>query len=161
MTRAVADGVMLAACVATRLDEATIRGKCGGAGSRKRLSPTRFAVMLVLRERTGWSLPRIGQYMGGRDHTSIGYGCGRALVRMATDAGFARLVERLRAAPELVPGSTPVVTPAPIVARAPKLALRRERNWFPPEGVTAEMMRNGSRRLADAMIRERARGAAA
>ncbi|MGZ3676412.1 MAG: helix-turn-helix domain-containing protein, partial [Ktedonobacterales bacterium] len=45
----------------------------------------RQVAMYLLREETPISLPRIGQHLGGRDHTTIMHGCARVGQALARD----------------------------------------------------------------------------
>ena len=50
------------------------------AGPRRTVSiiKPRFLVCRMLRDELGWSLPRIGRLLGGRDHTTILWAVRRA-----------------------------------------------------------------------------------
>lgn len=62
------------------------------SGSRRRAhTRPRYAVMKALRLR-GWSLVKIGQFLGGRDHTTIRSGITYAEEYMASDDAFAAIV---------------------------------------------------------------------
>jgi chromosomal replication initiator protein len=52
--------------------------------------------MYLLREETGASLPQIGDMLGGRDHTTILYGCERIADLIEQDAALRRDVATLR-----------------------------------------------------------------
>lgn len=45
----------------------------------------RQVAMYLLREETPISLPRIGQHLGGRDHTTVMHGCARVGQTLAHD----------------------------------------------------------------------------
>lgn len=48
----------------------------------------RQAIYLVLRDILGWSLPEIGRFVGGRDHTTVLSGCRAARRLILHDADF-------------------------------------------------------------------------
>jgi chromosomal replication initiator protein len=52
--------------------------------------------MYLIREETGASLPQIGRILGGRDHTTVLYGCERIADLMEEDAGLRSEVVSLR-----------------------------------------------------------------
>jgi chromosomal replication initiator protein len=52
--------------------------------------------MYLLREETGASLPQIGALLGGRDHTTVLYGCERIADLIEEDAEMRREVVNLR-----------------------------------------------------------------
>lgn len=67
-----------------------LTGEC-----RKRpLVRCRWAVMRALTEK-GWSSPRIGRLLGGRDHTTILHGLKEADALYARDNEFRRLCDEL------------------------------------------------------------------
>lgn len=57
----------------------------------------RQVAMFFLREETGASLPQIGARLGGRDHTTIMYGCERVRARMEEDTQTRRELLALKA----------------------------------------------------------------
>ena len=68
--------------------------------SRDRSAPLalqRQIVMYLIREETGASLPRIGELLGGRDDTTVMYGCEKVVAKMNSDPEIARQVAELRA----------------------------------------------------------------
>jgi chromosomal replication initiator protein len=67
----------------------------GRSRSRAIARPRQIAMYLI-REETGESLPRIGSLLGGRDHTTILYGCDRIADLMEKDADIRREVITLR-----------------------------------------------------------------
>jgi chromosomal replication initiator protein len=75
-----------------------------GISSEELLSPARTAriawprqvAMYLARELTGESLPAIGRYFGGRDHTTVLHACRRASLRIAHDQDSREVVEKLR-----------------------------------------------------------------
>jgi chromosomal replication initiator protein len=65
--------------------------------SRSRaIARPRQVAMYLLREETGASLPRIGALLGGRDHTTVLYGCERIADLIEEDAEMRREVVSLR-----------------------------------------------------------------
>ncbi len=56
----------------------------------------RQIAMYLIREETGASLPQIGAVLGGRDHTTVLYGCTRIAERIEEDADLRREVVTLR-----------------------------------------------------------------
>ncbi len=45
----------------------------------------RQVAMYLMREEVGWSLPQIGESLGGRDHTTVLYGCEKIADLLETD----------------------------------------------------------------------------
>jgi len=70
------------------------------------LIEARFAYVLVSRRRLKLSTPRIGDALGGRDHTTILHALRRAEAREAVDPDFAACLHRIEA--ELWPEQTDV-----------------------------------------------------
>ena len=68
---------------------------CGPRRTRQLALPRQVAMYLI-REETDESLPRIGQALGGRDHTTIMYGYERIADRLETDEGLRRQVHAIR-----------------------------------------------------------------
>lgn len=56
----------------------------------------RQVAMYLIREETSASLPQIGEELGGRDHTTVMYGCDKISDLMETDDAFRRQVLALR-----------------------------------------------------------------
>lgn len=56
----------------------------------------RQIAMFLIRSLTGHSLPEIGQYFGGRDHTTVLHACQKVGKDMEKDAGFRRQVEEIQ-----------------------------------------------------------------
>ncbi len=67
-----------------------------GRGRSRTIARPRQIAMYLIREETGESLPRIGALLGGRDHTTILYGCERISDLMEEDADTRREVVTLR-----------------------------------------------------------------
>lgn len=58
----------------------------------------RQVAMYLIRKETSASLPQIGKALGGRDHTTIMYGCEKISDRLETDDGLRRQVFSIREA---------------------------------------------------------------
>jgi chromosomal replication initiator protein len=58
----------------------------------------RQVAMYLIREETRASLPQIGMALGGRDHTTVMYGCGKITDLLETDDGLRRQVMAIREA---------------------------------------------------------------
>ncbi len=56
----------------------------------------RQVAMYLLREEGGVSLPQIGEYIGGRDHTTVIYACDKVADMIETDDRFRRRVFQIR-----------------------------------------------------------------
>ena len=69
---------------------------CGPRRTRQLALPRQVAMYLI-REETDESLPRIGQALGGRDHTTVMYGYERIADRLETDEGLRSQVLAIRA----------------------------------------------------------------
>jgi chromosomal replication initiator protein len=67
-----------------------------GRGRSRTVARPRQIAMYLIREETGESLPRIGALLGGRDHTTVLYGCERISDLMEEDANTRREVVTLR-----------------------------------------------------------------
>ena len=67
----------------------------GRSRSRSIARPRQIAMYLI-REETGTSLPQIGAVLGGRDHTTILYGCERITELIEQDADLRHDVITLR-----------------------------------------------------------------
>jgi chromosomal replication initiator protein len=68
---------------------------CSAERSR-RIAQPRQIVMYLIREETDASLPQIGAELGGRDHTTILYGCERVRARLEHDDQLKREIMSLR-----------------------------------------------------------------
>jgi chromosomal replication initiator protein len=67
-----------------------------GARRTRRIARPRQVVMFLLREETDASLPQIGEELGGRDHTTVLYGCDRIRELMDEDDQFKREVMEVK-----------------------------------------------------------------
>lgn len=67
-----------------------------GRNRSRAIAQPRQIAMYLIREETGESLPRIGNLLGGRDHTTVLYGCERIADLMEGDEDIRRQVTTLR-----------------------------------------------------------------
>jgi chromosomal replication initiator protein len=67
-----------------------------GRARNARIALQRQIVMYVMREETGASLPQIGQALGGRDHTTVMYGCEKIASELEQNSDLGRQVTGLR-----------------------------------------------------------------
>ena len=67
-----------------------------GRGRAREVALPRQVAMYLIREETSESLPRIGQALGGRDHTTVLYGCEKIADRLETDDALRRQVLLVR-----------------------------------------------------------------
>lgn len=68
-----------------------------GPQRNRRVARARWAVMIVLQDDAGMSLPQIGRTLGDRDHTTVLHGVREGAGLIETDADFAQAVRALRA----------------------------------------------------------------
>lgn len=123
MSRGVADGILLRACLDTGMSLAEIKDR----RREQRVVRTRQAVAYAIRTRTGMSYPRIAALIGLTDHTTIIHAC-KLVERLIPQGGeFAAMVERLMEAPEI-----PVTT---IRAMLGKQGIE-DKNFSPPRKVS-------------------------
>ncbi len=64
----------------------------------KSLTRPRHVAMYLMKEMTTMSFPRIGAKFGGRDHTTVMHACRKISAIAATDVGFQKLLDDLKAA---------------------------------------------------------------
>jgi chromosomal replication initiator protein len=62
---------------------------------RKDISHARKVAMYLMRQHTDLSLPKIGEALGGKDHTSVMYSCDKVLQQQNSDPDFALLIRQL------------------------------------------------------------------
>ena len=67
-----------------------------GRGRSRAIARPRQIAMYLIREETGTSLPQIGGMMGGRDHTTVLYGCDKIAELIEEDGELRRDVMSLR-----------------------------------------------------------------
>jgi chromosomal replication initiator protein len=68
------------------------------SASRKRsIAYPRQVAMYIARNETDASLPQIGTYLGGRDHTTIMYGCDKIASEVETNSSTRREVLEIKA----------------------------------------------------------------
>ena len=90
--KVVADKVLETVAQAFGLSVAELRAK----GRSRRVAVPRQIAMYLLREEAGLSLPRIGELLGGRDHSTVMHGVRKVADRLERDAQFRRRVMNLR-----------------------------------------------------------------
>jgi chromosomal replication initiator protein len=74
------------------LDEAELVGR----SRRKEVAQARHVAMYLAREETNASLPKIGQSLGGRDHTTVMHGIDKIASQIESDDGSRREVIAIR-----------------------------------------------------------------
>lgn len=67
-----------------------------GRGRSRNIVTPRHVAMYLLREETDSSLMEIGQLLGGRDHTTVMYGCDKIAEELNTDARLRQEVATIR-----------------------------------------------------------------
>jgi len=67
-----------------------------GRGRSREIARPRQIAMYLIREETGESYPRIGEMLGGRDHSTVLYGCDRIADLIEEDVTLQREVTSLR-----------------------------------------------------------------
>ena len=65
------------------------------ASRRRTVATPRSVAMYLARQLTGNSLEQIGRYFGGRDHTTVSYGCRQTEGRLKTEPAVRQAVQRL------------------------------------------------------------------
>jgi len=66
-----------------------------GASRRREISHARQIAMYLMRQHTNLSLPKIGDALGGKDHTTVMYSCDKVTKAQAKDADMAQLLREL------------------------------------------------------------------
>lgn len=66
------------------------------AKRKREFSHPRQVAMYLCREMTDSSLPKIGEYFGGRDHTTVLHACDKISSQLKTDSLLAEEIKRLR-----------------------------------------------------------------
>jgi chromosomal replication initiator protein len=87
-----AERIVAAVAQHFKIDEESLRGR---NRSRKVAFP-RHVAMYLIREETSASLPRIGELLGGRDHTTVMYGCEKIADCLETDDVLRRQILAVR-----------------------------------------------------------------
>ncbi len=90
--KVVADKVLEAVAQAYGVSVAELQAK----GRSRRVAVPRQVAMYLLREEAGLSLPRIGELLGGRDHSTIMHGVRKVADQLERDAHFRRRVMNIR-----------------------------------------------------------------
>ena len=67
-----------------------------GGSRRQAVVPARGVAMYLARRLTSASLEQIGQYFGGRDHTTVMYGCRRTEKLLKNDPAICQAIEKLQ-----------------------------------------------------------------
>ncbi len=67
-----------------------------GRDRSKQVALPRQIAMYLLREEADFSLPQIGETLGGRDHTTVMYGCGKISELLETDDRLRRQVIEIK-----------------------------------------------------------------
>ncbi|WP_425214224.1 chromosomal replication initiator protein DnaA [Tumidithrix helvetica] len=62
---------------------------------RREISQARQVAMYLMRQHTNLSLPKIGEALGGKDHTTVMYSCDKVTQLQAKDADTAQLIRQL------------------------------------------------------------------
>jgi chromosomal replication initiator protein len=62
---------------------------------RREISQARQVAMYLMRQHTNLSLPKIGEALGGKDHTTVMYSCDKVTQLQAKDADIAQLIRQL------------------------------------------------------------------
>jgi chromosomal replication initiator protein len=73
----------------------TVDEICGRSRTRDVALPRQVA-MYLLREEAGCSLPQIGEVLGGRDHTTVMYGCEKIIEMLDTNDRLRRQVMQVK-----------------------------------------------------------------
>jgi chromosomal replication initiator protein len=71
-------------------------GELKGHRRNKNVALPRHIAMYLLREETDASLPEIGQLLGGRDHTTVMYGCEKIAQQVEADDALRRTILAIR-----------------------------------------------------------------
>ncbi|MBD2175475.1 chromosomal replication initiator protein DnaA [Pseudanabaena sp. FACHB-1998] len=66
-----------------------------GNSRRREISQARQIVMYLMRQHTNLSLPKIGEAVGGKDHTTVMYSCEKVAQLQSTDGDIAQLLRQL------------------------------------------------------------------
>jgi chromosomal replication initiator protein len=81
-----ADQVIDAVCRHFSVDVDTLKGR----GRSQEVALARQVAMFLLKQELDYSLPKIGETLGGRDHTTILYGCDKIKTGIEEDDSLRR-----------------------------------------------------------------------
>jgi chromosomal replication initiator protein len=87
-----ADRIIAAVAEHFDLEESVLLGR----GRSREVALPRQIAMYLIREETQASLPQIGEALGGRDHTTVMYGCDKIGEQLETDDAMRRQVAAIR-----------------------------------------------------------------
>ncbi len=65
------------------------------ATRRREVSQARQLAMYLMRQHTDLSFPKIGEEFGGKDHTTVLYGCEKIAQRLEQEPNFGKLLDRV------------------------------------------------------------------
>jgi chromosomal replication initiation ATPase DnaA len=85
------NGILLAVCVVFDVSKLDLMGPRG----KEKISDARQAAMMLIRNHTDWSLERIGELFGNRDHGTVLYACRACSNRIGTRKDFTEKVRRV------------------------------------------------------------------
>lgn len=71
-------------------------GELVGQSRKRRVARPRQIAMYLLREDAGYSFPHISQLVGGRDHSTVMYGCTHVQGLIESDPRIAREIQHIR-----------------------------------------------------------------
>ena len=66
-----------------------------GSSRRREISLARQVAMYLLRQHTDLSLPKVGEILGGKDHTTVMYGCEKISQLKSKDSELAQTLRKL------------------------------------------------------------------
>jgi chromosomal replication initiator protein len=66
-----------------------------GSSRRREISQARQIAMYLMRQHTSLSLPKIGEALGGKDHSTVVYSCEKIAQQLAKDAELSQTLRLL------------------------------------------------------------------